>query len=101
MNSRRRQSQGVRVWHNMQTFSISRNFTLQVVHGSFCEKTMALLVGSSDALAALASSQKLPCTICNENSQDMLKMAHLKRHSQNPVHAFEATSRIQLVLPLS
>ena len=63
-------------------------FTLQFVHGSFCEKSKAawasvlpsdnilkvdshiakqlsttiLSVGNNDALAAFASSQKLPCT---------------------------------------
>ncbi len=48
--------------------------------------TEALLVRSSDALAASTSSQKLPRTICNENFHDLLKVAHSKRHCQNPVN---------------
>ncbi len=57
---------------------------------------MALLVGSSDSSAASASSQKLPCTICNDTFQDMLEMGHLKGILQNRQRAFEATSRMQI-----
>ena len=75
----------------MQTSSISWDFTLQVVHTSFCKEAMAL--------AALACSQKLPCSICNANFHDLLKVAHSKRHCQNPVNMqkSEITTRMQVV----